>query len=505
MVDDPQGPTGGPPTPPPTWTPSAASTPFAPPDSQADPRADSRATPQAGSPPGPPRVLPGPPAAWSPPPILPPTLPPIPATGVFGASTTGFAPPSQLPASPPTEALSPPTFGAPSSGPLLAPLPALPTRPLPAPERGPDPISVPRRTLLAVVLVATLVAAVLGASIVVAVDHFTSDTTTGGSSRLAGGALDIQSLLRKAQPSVVSIQTGESSSTGVFGSAGSGVIISEDGLVLTNAHVVSSATSMEVMLSDGRSMPATLVGSLPDDDIALIQVTGASGLTPAELGISRDVRVGDDVVAIGNALNLGGPPSVTEGIISATDRSIQAQDITLDNLIQTDAAINPGNSGGPLLNADGQVVAINTAIIDTAQNIGFAIAIDSIKPLIDEIKGGQATITPDSAFLGVSTKDLSAMTPDVLAQYGVRTSDGAFVVDIQPGSAAGLSGLQLGDVITAIDGQPMSSSADVTAAVREHQAGDKITVTFERDGQVQSLDVVLGSRGSTPPGTDSGD
>ena len=154
------------------------------------------------------------------------------------------------------------------------------------------------------------------------------------------------------------------------------------------------------------------------------------------------MQVGDDVVAIGNALNLGGPPSVTEGIISATDRSIQAQDVTLDNLIQTDAAINPGNSGGPLLNADGQVVAINTAIIDTAQNIGFAIAIDSIKPLIDEIKQGQGTVTPDTAFLGVSTKDVGSMTPDVLAQYGVKTSDGAFVVDIQPGSAAGVGGLR---------------------------------------------------------------
>jgi len=113
---------------------------------------------------------------------------------------------------------------------------------------------------------------------------------------------------------------------------------------------------MDVMLSDGRSEQATLVGSLPDDDVALIRIDDASGLTPAELGVSADVQVGDDVVAIGNALNLGGPPSVTEGIISATDRSIQAQDITLDNLIQTDAAINPGNSGGPLLNADGQVV-----------------------------------------------------------------------------------------------------------------------------------------------------
>ncbi|MGZ4728738.1 MAG: S1C family serine protease [Acidimicrobiales bacterium] len=425
-------------------------------------------------------------------------------------SGAGTPPPSRPPASPPTEALTPPVFGQPVDRPPLsgpvpagsgyAGLPPLPTRP-PSESGGHPSGPVTRRMVVAVAVASALLAALVSASVVVAVDRHTSSPSSSTASQLAGSGLDIQSLLRKAQPSVVSIQTGESTSTGVFGSAGSGVIISEDGLVLTNAHVVASATSMDVMLSDGRSEKATLVGSLPDDDIALIQMDDASGLTPAELGVSADVKVGDDVVAIGNALNLGGPPSVTEGIISATDRRIQAQDITLDNLIQTDAAINPGNSGGPLLNADGQVVAINTAIIDTAQNIGFAIAIDSIKPLIDEIKSGQGTVTPDSAFLGVSTKDVAQVTPDVLSQYGVKTSDGAFIVDIQPGSAAGSSGLRLGDVITAVDGRPMTGAQDVIDAVREHAAGDEITVTFERDGQIQSLVVRLGSRASTTPTT----
>ena len=134
------------------------------------------------------------------------------------------------------------------------------------------------------------------------------------------------------------------------------------------------------------------------------------------------------MVAIGNALNLGGPPSVTKGIVSATDRTIEADDVTLDNLIQTDAAINPGNSGGPLLNADGQVVGINTAIIGDAQNIGFAIAIDSIKPLIDDIKDGKGTVTPDTAFLGVSTQDVGDHRDRrAQTQYGVQTTDGAFV------------------------------------------------------------------------------
>jgi len=434
--------------------------------------------------------------------------------GVAGSSLGSTPPPwapsglpSHPPATPPIGAPSPPPFGLPSAGAgpgdqPLAGLPPLPTREQPAATAPSAPVT--RRTVVAVAVVSALLAAVAGASLVVVFDRH-ADRPASGASQLAGSGLDIQSLLRKAQPSVVSIQTGESSSTGVFGSAGSGVIISEDGLVLTNAHVVASATTMDVTLSDGRSEQATLVGSLPDDDIALVQISDARGLTPAELGVSADVQVGDDVVAIGNALNLGGPPSVTEGIISATDRSIQAQDITLDNLIQTDAAINPGNSGGPLLDAQGQVVAINTAIIDTAQNIGFAIAIDSIKPLIDEIKQGRGTITPDSAFLGVRTKDVGTVTPDVLSQYGVKTSDGAFVVDIEPGSAAGAGGLRLGDVITAVDGRPMSSSKDVIDAVREHQAGDEITVTFERDGQIQSLVVRLGSRGATTTTTGSGD
>ena len=329
-------------------------------------------------------------------------------------------------------------------------------------------------------------------------DHGRSSSAGGSStSSIGGAALDIQELLRKAQPSVVSIQTGQQSSSGVFGSAGSGVIISDDGLVLTNAHVVSSPANLQVTLYDGRSEQADLVGSLPDTDVALIRLRDASNVTPAELGSSADVRVGDDVVAIGNTLNLGGPPSVTKGIVSATDRTIEADNVTLRHLIQTDAAINPGNSGGPLLNAAGQVVGINTAIISDAQNIGFSIAIDSLKPLIQDIKDGKGTVTPDSAFLGVSTQDLSTIPADTQKQYGVQTTDGAFVVDISAGSAAADAGLQVGDVITAIDGAPMSSSDQVIAAVRAHQAGDQITVTYERNGEIHNATVELRTRGES--------
>ena len=186
--------------------------------------------------------------------------------------------------------------------------------------------------------------------------------------------LNIQKILDIARPSVVTIQTG--SPDGLFGGAGSGVIISADGLILTNAHVIEGAgNEITIRYNDGTTSEATLVGASTADDIALLQAA-ASNLTPAKLGSSANLLVGDPVVAIGNALNLGGDPSVTSGIVSAKDREISDGSISLDNLIQTDAAINPGNSGGPLVNANGEVVGINTAIIQGAQNIGFSIAID---------------------------------------------------------------------------------------------------------------------------------
>jgi len=214
----------------------------------------------------------------------------------------------------------------------------------------------------------------------------TSKTAT---SRPTGrvSSLDIRRILDVAQPSVVTIQTGSADS--IFGSAGSGVVISADGLILTNAHVIegSSGGTISVRFNDGTVSPATVVGASKSSDIALIHVK-RNDLTPAKLGSSANLRVGDDVVAIGNALNLGGDPSVTRGIVSAKDRSIDDGKISLSHLIQTDAAINPGNSGGPLVNAAGEVVGINTAIIDGSQNVGFSIAIDSVQELIKKLKAG---------------------------------------------------------------------------------------------------------------------
>src|SRR5207244_2029642 len=178
-----------------------------------------------------------------------------------------------------------------------------------------------------------------------------------------------------------------------------------DGLVLTNNHVISGASSIKVRFADGKVADATVIGSSAAADVAVVKVGGVSNLPTVELGNSGKLAVGDDVVAIGNALALPGGPTVTEGIVSATGRSIDAGDEHLDGVIQTDAAINPGNSGGPLVNSDGQVIGMNTAIAGEGQNIGFAIAIHTIKPLISQLKTGK---TIAQAFLGVSTETVDA-------------------------------------------------------------------------------------------------
>jgi S1-C subfamily serine protease len=205
------------------------------------------------------------------------------------------------------------------------------------------------------------------------------------------------------------------------------------------------------------------------------------------------------VLAIGNALDLTGQPTVTQGIVSALDRSIDGPTEGggtehLDGLIQTDAAINPGNSGGPLVAADGSVVGINTAIISDAQNLGFAIAIDTLKPLIEQIENGNGEVTADTAFLGVSTTDVADVTPGALDQFGIDPdATGGVVVEVVPGSAADSGGLQEGDLITSVDGQDVTSSDDVRSAVRSHDPGDTVTVTVQRDGRSQDLEVTLGS------------
>jgi putative serine protease PepD len=235
------------------------------------------------------------------------------------------------------------------------------------------------------------------------------------------------------------------------------------------------------------------VGSVPDADVALVQAEGLDGaVVPADLGSSDDLLVGDDVVAIGNALNLGAEPSVTTGIVSQVGRSIQAPDgSVLDDLIQTDAAINPGNSGGPLVNAAGQVVGVNTAILADAQNIGFALEIDSIRELIDDIQAGREA-QKERAVLGVATVDVSRLDESVVEQHSITSDAGAFVQTVNAGSGAEVAGIAEGDVIVAVDGRRVRNATDVGQAVRSHDPGDSIEIVVEREGEEVTLTATLG-------------
>lgn len=347
-------------------------------------------------------------------------------------------------------------------------------------------------------------AALIAGAIVAANDNSSTDVAdaspttlpaaTGPNNTLAGQGLDIQGILTSAQPSVVSIETGQDRSP--FGGAGSGFVLTAEGLIVTNNHVIEGADSIRVRFHDGTIAEATLVGSFPDNDVAMVQVSDVSDLVPARLGSSDALRVGDDVVAIGNALNLGGEPSVTTGIVSGKERSIEVQTGRLDHLIQTDAAINHGNSGGPLFNADGEVVGINTAIAEEAQNIGFAIAIDSVKALIDQLKAGQGEVNPDNAFLGVSTVAVDDPAAAALvARLGITATEGVVAVEVQAGSAAEDAGLEVGDVLVAIDGAAVNTNIAVRDIIRSHEPGDKVTVTYQREGATTSLPVTLRRRG----------
>jgi putative serine protease PepD len=309
------------------------------------------------------------------------------------------------------------------------------------------------------------------------------------------GVMDIQAILSQVEESVVTIETNVTAQGGVFSGAGSGIVLSADGLILTNAHVISQSDGITVRMFDGAEHEAVLVGSEPASDIAVIQVQGVDDLAPAELGESAALLVGEPVIAIGNALNLGGEPSVTTGIVSAVSRSIDSPEGRLSDLIQTDAAINPGNSGGPLVDSSGAVVGVNTAIIENSQNIGFAIAIDAAKPILDRIQNGEGEITPDTPRLGVNTVPIDTVSDAVREELEIQSEDGAFVVEVVPGSGADAAGIEQGDVILSVDGEEITSNEQLGEIVRGHEPGDTIDIVVERQGEERTLTAEIGRQG----------
>jgi putative serine protease PepD len=300
----------------------------------------------------------------------------------------------------------------------------------------------------------------------------------------------------KAAPSVVTIYVSSGSGSG----SGSGVVLSADGYVLTNNHVVSldsstSQATVQVRTADGTLYDATVVGTDPTSDLAVVKLSNASGLTPATFADSDDVQVGDLAVAIGAPLGLSN--TVTDGIVSATNRAVQTgstqNDSTVIDAIQTDAAINPGNSGGALVDAEGEVIGINSAIATVANSdlpgqdsqsgnigVGFAIPSNTAKRIADEIvRTGSAT----HALLGVSAQTAT--------QNGSAVGTGAQLVTVQDGSPAADAGLQVGDVITAVGDRVVTTSTELTAAVRSAQPGDQVTLTVRRGSDSSKVDVTL--------------
>jgi len=269
--------------------------------------------------------------------------------------------------------------------------------------------------------------------------------------------------------------------------AGSGFFVGSDGVIVTNAHVVEGADTITVILDGGDEEEAKVLGVDTTDDLAVIKID-RTGTPTVELGDSDSLQVGDSVVAIGTALGLEGGPSVTSGIVSALERSIETDARTLlPNMIQTDAAINPGNSGGPLVDAEGHVVGINTAIANPAasNNVGFAISISGAKSIIEDLGAGRDA---QVAFLGVGTKTL---TTDEAAARDLGVDHGALVMETTPGAPAGDAGIEVGDVIVEIDGRAITTSDDVAREVRRHEPGEKIRVEIVRKGATRSFDVVL--------------
>ncbi len=311
----------------------------------------------------------------------------------------------------------------------------------------------------------------------------------------AGQTLSIAEVLKRVEPAVVAISTQQQIDSGSFFSvepsqgAGTGVVLTKDGYILTNAHVIEGATAIKVTFADRKVRTATVIGRDRQKDVALVKVDGVTNLATAALGSSKSMAVGDQVVAIGNALALPGGPTITTGIVSALDRTIEADNGALEGLIQTDAAINPGNSGGPLVNARGEVIGMNTAILRNTNNIGFSIAIDRIKPVLDKLRKGEKDNGPRT-FLGVKTQ---TMNETIRQQYSLSVSKGALVVEVTVGSPADNIGMRPGDIVTRFAGQAVEKSEALGELVRGNKAGKDVQIEWVRDGKRQSATVTLGS------------
>jgi serine protease Do len=357
-------------------------------------------------------------------------------------------------------------------------------------------------------LAATLTIAILGSACTAAepsTDAQSIGSTGTVRSQGANGGGGVAGVVRRVLPAVVNVTT-DVFSPDPFGGVqqgqgvGTGFIIRSDGFIVTNCHVIEDASRISVFTSedDPQRYDARVVGGDCLHDLAVLKID-ANGLPTVPLGSSAGLRLGQGVVAIGYALALEGGPSVTSGIVSSLDRVIKVQDPACDacpngvrtyaDVIQTDAAINHGNSGGPLVDMAGNVVGINSAGSDGAENIGFAIAIDAARDTISSAMNDPLGASP---YMGVQTLDV---TPESAFQLGLTVESGAYVIAVTPDGPASAAGIEEGDVIVAIDGADVTAAADVGDAIADKDVGQDVTIEVIRSsGERDAVDITLGTR-----------
>ncbi|MDA1188319.1 MAG: trypsin-like peptidase domain-containing protein [Chloroflexi bacterium] len=308
-----------------------------------------------------------------------------------------------------------------------------------------------------------------------------------------GAYLSTVEVVKQLKPSVVQIVIEvvrmdffgrPSPDTGV----GTGLILDTGGHILTNNHVVQGAQTIIVILNDGTRREGTIVGTDPSTDIAIVRIE-ANGLVPALLGDSRTLQVGEDVIAIGHALGLAGGPTVSKGVVSALERTIQVDtQNTIVDLIQTDASINPGNSGGPLVNLKGEVIGINTAIIEASQGIGFAININDARIVAQQLIEWSNV---RRGYLGVVPFNL---TSALASRFDVPVNHGIIIQQATPGSGAAAAGLREGDVIIGLGDTEIRNTGDLSKFLLEHQAGETVDIVYYRGPERIEGEIRIGER-----------
>ena len=318
------------------------------------------------------------------------------------------------------------------------------------------------------------------------------------------GGASVETAVQKILPAVVAIVS-EAQVRNIFGrlytqtGGGSGFIVRSDGLIVTNKHVVVSQTATyTVEMASGKKYSAQVVARDPVVDLALVKIN-ASGLTAATLGDSNKLKLGQRVIAIGNALGEY-QNTVTTGVISGLNRSITASNglgssEKLTDVIQTDAAINPGNSGGPLINLNGEVVGINTAIDAQGQSVGFAIPINDVKPQIQTVSAGGTISRPQLGVRYILLDAALASANDLSVSEGAYITPGAGANDaaVSPGGPADLAGLKEGDIIVSVNGEKVTPANDLGTVIQKYRPGDAVSVKFIRQGQIKTVTVRLGS------------